>query len=69
MELPNGIITLFHRIPESHEVELETKELIICEECKHFDTDMMHKGYGFCLLLDTFRRPEGYCDLAEGKEE
>lgn len=48
---------------------VDAVQVIRCKDCKHFDTDTGKKGYYFCPMLDTFRRPEGYCDLAERKEE
>ncbi len=58
----NDAITIARQM---HTVDAEP--VIRCWHCKHFDTETMHKGYGFCPMLDTFRRPEGYCDLAERK--
>lgn len=42
--------------------------VIRCKDCENFDTGTGKKGYYFCPMLDTFRRPEGYCDLAEEKD-
>lgn len=67
MKLPSGIITFFHKIPESDMVELEPKELILCKDCK-YNLD------GLCdqISLDwhPFRvKDDEFCAWAERKEK
>lgn len=66
-EVPETKRELLRMIMEQPTVD--AVQVIRCKDCKHFDTDTGKKGYYFCPMLDTFRRPEGYCDLAERKEE
>lgn len=72
MKLPSGIITFFRRNPESNEVELEIKELILCKDCKfHYYHKLLKQDYCDIPANIQFGEvdPDGWCYLAERKEE
>ena len=70
MKSPDGMVFIYK--PVRTRIDIESQELIMCKNCKHWKR-VIHCGgeeIRSCELLDTeWGEPDGWCYLAEKKDD
>lgn len=67
MKLPSGWIIFLRSNPKGTEVEMESKELVLCKDCKHINQKSQKDAWMLCSYNDWVLS-DGYCSWGERKD-
>ena len=73
---PDGTILMYKPDYKNVSVEVTTTELIKCKNCIYgsvrdvwLDDTATIKGCTICDITGAMKNPEGFCDMAHGKDD
>lgn len=82
MKLPDGWVAIVHADAKATKIDMETRELVMCRNCKYFTVKDWWAKFGKVPVLGAcdvptcekwgggcYTKPDGYCHLGERRDD
>lgn len=69
MKLPDGWVLIAHMDAKAIKVDVEKRELVMCRNCKHYETEAIGIGIGWCNELAIAQDGEFWCKKGEKRSD